>query len=117
LKTEGIEMAKKWKELVATTLTSAQQEQAAALTQQMRAEMPLQELRRARELSQTRIAEILGREQGDVSKLEHRTDMYVSTLRSYIEAMGGRLDIIAHFPEGDVRITQFEAIGERKAVA
>ncbi len=36
--------------------------------------------------------------------------MYVSTLRSYIEAMGGRLDIVAHFPDGDVRINQFEEI-------
>jgi len=36
--------------------------------------------------------------------------MYVSTLRSYIEAMGGTLDIVAHFPDGKVRITQFTDI-------
>jgi DNA-binding transcriptional regulator YiaG len=78
-----------------------------AATKAMLAEMPLHELRRARELSQQTLAELLGESQPSVSKLEQRTDMYVSTLRRYIEAMGGRLDIVAHFPDGDVRITQF----------
>ncbi len=48
--------------------------------------------------------------QSAVSKLERRTDMYLSTLRSYIEAMGGELEIIARFPDRAVRITQFEAL-------
>ena len=38
--------------------------------------------------------------------------MYVSTLRRYIEAMGGELDVVARFPDGDVRITQFQMAGE-----
>jgi hypothetical protein len=42
--------------------------------------------------------------------MERRTDMYISTLRSYIEAMGGKLDIIARFPDGKVHINQFEEI-------
>jgi DNA-binding XRE family transcriptional regulator len=71
------------------------------------AELPLQELRRARELSQQSLAEALGGAQSTVSKLESQTDMYVSTLRRYIEAMGGELEIIARFPDGEVRITQF----------
>jgi len=71
-------------------------------TQKMIAEMPLQELRKARELSQQSIAEKLNMKQAAVSKMERRTDMYISTLRSYIEAMGGSLEIVAHFPEGDV---------------
>jgi DNA-binding transcriptional regulator YiaG len=78
-----------------------------AAAQAMLLEMPLHKLRRARELSQQTLAELLGESQLSVSKLEQRTDMYVSTLRRYIEAMGGRLDIVAHFPDGDVRITQF----------
>ena len=56
------------------------------------------------------MAEQLHLEQPAVSKLERRTDMYVSTLRKYIEAMGGELEIVAHFPEGNVRINQFEEL-------
>lgn len=41
--------------------------------------------------------------------------MYVSTLRSHIEAMGGTLDVIARFPDGDVRISNFTSIGEESA--
>ena len=77
-------------------------------------EMPLQELRRARELSQSRLAELLEMTQPEVSKIEHRTDLYISTLRSYIEAMGGELEILARFPDGaTVRVTQFEALEEK----
>lgn len=79
-------------------------------TQQMLAEMPLQELRQAKQLSQERMAEILVTKQANVSRIERRTDMYISTLRSYIEAMGGKLEIIAKFPEGIVLINQFAEI-------
>lgn len=74
---------------------------------QMRAEMPLHELRQARALSQVKLAETLHVNQAAVSKIERRTDMYVSTLRGYIRAMGGDLEIIARFPEGDVTIANF----------
>lgn len=71
-------------------------------------EMSLHQLRRARELTQTKIAEELHMGQGDVSKLERRTDMYVSTLASYLQAVGADLEIRAVFPEGRaVKITQF----------
>ncbi|MEI6790427.1 MAG: XRE family transcriptional regulator [Myxococcaceae bacterium] len=77
---------------------------------QMLAEMPMQELRQAKHLSQERMAEILETKQANVSQIERRTDMYISTLRSYIEAMGGQLKIIAHFPDGDISINQFQHI-------
>lgn len=48
--------------------------------------------------------------QAAVSKLERRADMYLSTLRHYIEATGGKLEIIGCFPNQAVRITQFEAL-------
>ncbi len=83
-----------------------------ARAQQMLAELPLQELRQARQMSQETLAQILGGKQASVSKLEHRTDMYVSTLRGYIEAMGGELEIVARFPDGDVKIKQFTDIDE-----
>lgn len=73
-------------------------------------EMVLNELRQARQMSQERLAEILDTKQANVSRLERRTDMYISTLRSYIEAIGGKLDIIATFPEGKVNIIQFHDI-------
>jgi DNA-binding transcriptional regulator YiaG len=71
-------------------------------------EMSLHQLRKARELTQTKIAEDLHIGQGDVSKLERRTDMYVSTLASYLQAVGASLEIRAVFPDGRaVKITQF----------
>ena len=71
-------------------------------------EMSLHQLRKARELTQTKIAEELHMGQGDVSKLERRTDMYVSTLASYLQAVGADLEIRAVFPDGRaVKITQF----------
>ena len=47
-----------------------------------------------------------------VSKLEQRADVYISSLRSYIEAVGGRLKIVAEFAEGGVEITSFSDVGE-----
>ena len=74
------------------------------------AEMPLQELRNARGLSQKVLAEALHIQQPAIAKLEKRTDMYISTLRSHIEAMGGELEVIARFPDGDVKISTFSQI-------
>jgi transcriptional regulator with XRE-family HTH domain len=71
-------------------------------------EMALDELRSARRLTQTELAEVLRVDQGSISKLERRTDMYISTLRRYVEAMGGSLQIRAVFPDGEVQITQFQ---------
>ena len=76
------------------------------------AEMPLHELRRARALTQRDLAEMLQVNQPAVSKLEQRADVYISSLRSYIEAVGGRLKIVAEFPEGEVAITNFSDVGE-----
>jgi DNA-binding transcriptional regulator YiaG len=61
-------------------------------------EMSLRELRKARELSQETLAEILGMKQGDLSKFERRADAYLSTIRRYVVAMGGSLDLVASFP-------------------
>ncbi len=69
--------------------------------------MPLEELRGARELTQAQLAQVLQVSQGAVSKVERRADMYISTLRSYVKAAGGELEIRAVFPEGAVVINQF----------
>ena len=59
-------------------------------------------------LTQTQLAQVLQVSQGAVSKVEPRADMYISTLRSYVRAIGGDLQIRAVFPEGEVLIDQFE---------
>lgn len=74
----------------------------------LRDNMALVELRQARLLSQKNLSETLQVGQAAVSKLEKRADMYVSSLRRIIQAMGGELDVVAHFPEGDVHITNFK---------
>ncbi|MBC3384761.1 helix-turn-helix domain-containing protein [Pseudomonas sp. SWRI12] len=99
-------MAKKFSDLMARRAPDSQA-RAQALYQKLRAEMPLHELRQAQELSQEALAKSLHINQAAVSKMERRTDMYISTLRNYIRAMGGELEIIATFPEGQVRIENF----------
>src|ERR1035438_332877 len=74
------------------------------------AAMPLQELRQARKLSQEQLADVLHVKQASISKLERRSDMYISTLRNFIRAMGGELEINAIFPEGIVCIDQFHTL-------
>jgi predicted transcriptional regulator len=69
--------------------------------------MPLNELREALEVTQVHLARILRVNQAAVSKMERRTDMYVSTLHDFIKAMGGELKITAKFPDGTVEISQF----------
>ena len=81
------------------------------MARQMLAEMPLNELRQARGLSQKMLAEVLHVQQPSIAKIEKRTDMYLSTLRSHIEAMGGELDVIARFPDGSVKINNFADLG------
>src|ERR1039458_9201961 len=72
--------------------------------------MPLDQLRKAQQMTQLQLAEILGVNQGEVSRIEHRRDIRISTLAEYIEAMGGRLEIRAVFKDREVRITQFEEL-------
>jgi transcriptional regulator with XRE-family HTH domain len=74
------------------------------------AAMPLDALRKAREMTQLQLSEVLGVHQSEVSKIEHRTDICISTLIEYIEALGGHLEIRAVFPDREVRISQFEDI-------
>jgi len=75
--------------------------------------MPLDALRDARQLTQVQMAQLLKISQGAVSKVERRTDMFVSTLRNYVRAIGGDLEIRAVFPEGDVLIDQFSGESRR----
>ncbi len=95
-------------------MTAAAQAEAEAEAQRLGTEMDLAELRRALKLSQDEIAQTLQIGQGSVAKLEKRTDMYVSTLRRFIEAMGGELEIVARFADHSVTIRNFADLAERK---
>lgn len=92
---------------MATTLNDKMKKLSAARREKVEAraaeliaeEMSLRDLRKARRLTQERIAEVLNVGQDGVSRLEKRSDLLLSTLRSYVEAMGGNLSLIAEFPD------------------
>ena len=96
--------------------TPERRQRIAEMKSELLAEMSLHELRRARSLTQGDMAKMLKVNQPAVSKMEQRADVYVSSLRSYIEAAGGKLKIVAVFPEGEVAITNFSEAGEADAV-
>src|SRR3979490_3045732 len=90
--------------LLTKGFSSERKARVAARVTQLKADMPLHELRRARERSQEDLARELNVGQPAVAKLERRADMYVSNLRRYVEALGGTLEITARFPDGAVTI-------------
>ncbi len=74
-------------------------------------EMTMRELRKARNMTQVAMARALGVKQEQVSRIEKRTDLHLSTLRRSIEAMGGELILTAKFPDGaPVRLTGFREL-------
>ena len=73
----------------------------------LREEMTLEELRKARKLSQEDVATVLAVGQPAVAKLEKRDDIHISNLRRYVEALGGTLEITARFPNESVVIGSF----------
>lgn len=103
-------MARKFAEL-RTAMSPASRARSEARARKMLADLPLHELRKARGLSQAQLAAALNVQQPSIAKIEKRTDMYISTLRSHIEAMGGQLEVVARFPEGAVRISNFSELG------
>jgi transcriptional regulator with XRE-family HTH domain len=105
-------MARNFKELESKmSATSIRRSDEKART--LKKEMALNELRAAMDITQEHLAGVLGVNQAAISKLERRTDMYVSTLGSIVRAMGGELELNARFPEGTVRIKTFGAIKSR----
>ncbi len=109
MKRLGEEMAHKWRD-IRRTLSPEQEEATRQYVKSVVEAVTLNQLREARSLTQANLASVLGVNQGSVSKMEKRTDMYISTLRSFIQAMGGQLQIKAVFPEGEVEIEQFKDV-------
>ena len=98
-----------FRELV-KAMPAERQRKIANRVRQTLASMPLEEVRKARRMTQAQLADTLGVNQGEVSKIEHRTDIYLRTLAGYVEALGGKLEIRAVFPNREMRITQFEEL-------
>jgi transcriptional regulator with XRE-family HTH domain len=102
-------MAKKFAELRAKMSPDAQA-RAAARAEAMLLEMQLQELRKSRQVTQVEVAKAMNVEQAAISKLERREDMYVSTLREYVKALGGELKLVASFPDAEIQVHPFEEL-------
>jgi DNA-binding transcriptional regulator YiaG len=102
-------MARNFKELQAKMPREARARSEAS-ARKMLSEMGLAQLREAMDLTQESLADTLRVKQASISKMERRSDMYISTLRKIIEAMGGELQIIAKMPNGKVHIGQFTKI-------
>ena len=100
-------MSKKFTEL-RTKMSPEAQARSAARAEGMLLEMRLRELRKSRNVTQVQVAQVMGVEQTAISKLEHRSDMYLSTVYEYIKALGGELKLVASFPEGDIPLQPFE---------
>ena len=100
-------MAKKFSELRAKMSPEAQA-RSAARAEATLVEMQLQELRKSRKVTQVEVAKEMKVEQAAVSKLERRDDMYVSTLREYVKALGGELKLVAAFPDVEIQVHPFE---------
>ncbi|MGD0008519.1 MAG: helix-turn-helix transcriptional regulator [Terriglobia bacterium] len=107
-------MARKFKELL-DRMTPERRASIKTGANRLRAEMALDELREARALTQEQLAEVLGVRQSTVSKMERRADMYLSSLRKIIQAMGGDLEVRAIFPSGPVQIKQFRELRRGRA--
>jgi ribosome-binding protein aMBF1 (putative translation factor) len=109
-------MARKYAELRAQLSPEARARSEQA-TKDMIAEMALSELRRAMGFSQEGLATVMNVKQPSIAKLEQRTDMYVSSLRDHIHALGGELVLIARFADRDVKISSVSGPSTSKDAA
>lgn len=81
-----------------------------AKTEQLLAGTPFHALEQARRLSKKLLVKVLDIDEPSIAKIEKRTDMYLSTLRTHIQAMGGELEVVAHFPCGSISINNFSEL-------
>jgi DNA-binding Xre family transcriptional regulator len=107
-------MAKSFDALVKRTTSKATRDRAAVRTKELLAELPMAELRQLAGMSQRELAKVLGIKQPSLSKLENQSDIQVSTLQRIVEALGGKLDVVARFPKGKVRIAPFGTTGRNQ---
>jgi DNA-binding XRE family transcriptional regulator len=101
-------MAHKFKNLT-NKMDSKRVKRAKAKAKDIMAEMLLAEIRKDAGFTQEDLSKIMGVKQPSLSKLESQDDMQVGTLHRLIQALGGQLELIAHMPGGDIRISQFKS--------
>ena len=92
------------------------QERVKARSSELLQAMALADLRRAQASTQQQLAQALGVNQAWISRMERQTDMYLSTLRSYVEALGGELEVSARFDDTLIRLDQFALIESESVV-
>ena len=100
-------MAKSFDALVNRTTSKRTRRRAAIRTQELLQELLLSEIRELAGKSQKQIADAIGIKQPSLSKLEKQSDMQISTLRRIVAALGGKLEVVAKFPKGTVKLDQF----------
>jgi DNA-binding XRE family transcriptional regulator len=101
----------KWADLKAKMSPAAQREVNERVERTLQ---HLDDVRRARGMTQATLAETMGVSQGQIAKIESQSDLYLSTLRRFIEAMGGEMEIVARFPDGSevgVTLDEEQAMG------
>jgi predicted XRE-type DNA-binding protein len=107
-------MARTLDEVIRSLPLDQQQDIEARAARLIEEEMTLRDLRKAQEFTQARIAEALHISQDGVSRIEKRSDFLLSTLRSYVEAMGGSLRLVVEFPDRNpVTISGFDKIANQ----
>jgi predicted transcriptional regulator len=105
-------MRTSWNALKNKTMTAAEIRQAKKLANEELAAIEINQLRETAGVTQTKLADKLKITQAAVSRLEGRSDMHLSTLRDYIQALGGQVEIRAIFPNRTVKITHI-AVGSK----
>lgn len=105
----------RWKDLKNETMSPERQARSKDRVDRLELEMNLAELRKGvAGLNQTELAELLGVSQSAISQIERREDALLSNLAEYVKALGGTLELVAHFEDGkDVRIIQFDEVKEQ----
>ena len=106
-------MSKSFKNLI-DNMPSERRRKIELHTKELMREMEIRDLRKALDMTQEELAVALEMKQSAISRIEHQSDMFISTLRTILSAMGATLKIVASFPEGDIQINQFEDIREGK---
>lgn len=105
---KAVEMAKTFDELVKRTTKKRTRDRAARRTRELLSGLLLSEVRTLSGRTQRQLADALGIRQPSLSKLEHQSDMQVSTLQRIVAALGGELELVARFPTRAVKLAQFQ---------
>jgi transcriptional regulator with XRE-family HTH domain len=106
-------MEQSFDELVRRTTTKRTRQRAEQRAQELLRELLLSEIRKLSGKSQQEVAKAIGIRQPSLSKLEKQSDMQVSTSQRIVKALGGKLEVIARFPNGAVKIDQFDKPAKR----